>query len=240
MSARQSRTRKPRRQGRRPATRESLPRVRIVCEAAKTEPGYFSALARDFDLPNVSIRSPKRGQWGPAGITTTVQQQSEQDFDPDEIWCVLDHDERDTEIEDFRSWLEQQSNENADATKIRAAISTPCFEYSLLLHFTFTDKPFQGTPGGLSACQQVIRELETYIEGYRKDRWRDLRTLSRTASHRDQEREAQPTIGAIVLDGRMEIGREAPGIEDAEAQPASGLNPPCQNAARSGCRAEPE
>ena len=52
--------------------------------------------------------------------------------------------------------------------KIRAAISTPCFEYWLLLHFTFTNKPFQGTPGGPSACQQVIRELETYIEDYRK------------------------------------------------------------------------
>ena len=77
MSERRSRTRKPRRQGRRPATRESLPRVRILCEAAKTEPGYFSALARDFDLPNVSIRSPKRGQWGRAGITTTIRQESE-------------------------------------------------------------------------------------------------------------------------------------------------------------------
>ena len=168
MSERRSRTRKPRRQGRRPATRESLPRVRILCEAAKTEPGYFSALARDFDLPNVSIRSPKRGQWGPAGITTTVRQESEQDSDLDEIWCVLDHDERDTEIEDFRSWLGQLSSREAGAAEVRAAISTPCFEYWLLLHFTFTDKPFQGTPGGPSACQQVIRALETYIEGYRK------------------------------------------------------------------------
>ena len=168
MSARRSRARKPRRQGRRPATRESLPRVRILCEAAKTEPAYFSALARDFDLPNVSIRSPKRGQWGPAGITTTIRQESERDSDLDEIRCVLDHDERDTEIEDFRSWLGQLSSREAGAAEVRAAISTPCFEYWLVLHFTFTNKPFRGTPGGLSACQQVIRALETYIEGYRK------------------------------------------------------------------------
>ena len=64
--------------------------------------------------------------------------------------------------------LGQQSSERAGATKIRAAISTPCFEYWLLLHFTLTNKPFQGTPGGPSACEQVIREVGTYLEGYRK------------------------------------------------------------------------
>ena len=64
--------------------------------------------------------------------------------------------------------LGQQSSERAGATRIRAAISIPCFEYWLLLHFRLTNKPFQGTPGGPSACEQVIREVETYLEGYRK------------------------------------------------------------------------
>ena len=64
--------------------------------------------------------------------------------------------------------LGQQSSERAGATKIRAAISTLCFEYWLLLHFTLMNKPFQGTPGGPSACEQVIREVGTYLDGYRK------------------------------------------------------------------------
>ena len=108
--------------------RDSLPRVLILCEAARTEPGYFNALARDFNLPNVSVRTPKKGQWGPRAMTTAVQQERERDSDLDEIWCVLDHDERDIEIEDFRSWLGRQPNEKARSTEIRAAISTPCFE----------------------------------------------------------------------------------------------------------------
>ena len=74
-------------------------------------------------------------------MTTAVQQERERDSELDEIWCVLDHDERDVEIDDFRSWLGQQPNEKARSTEIRAAISTPCFEYWLLLHFEFTIFP---------------------------------------------------------------------------------------------------
>lgn len=176
MAPRQPGTRTPRLRGRRPATRSSLPRILILCEGARTEPGYFLALVRDLDLPSVSVRSPKRGQWGTAGITTTVQQERERDSDLDEIWCVLDHDERAVEIQGFREWLEQNSQGKRGAAKIRATISTPCFEYWLLLHFSSTNRPFHGTPGGPSACEQVIRELERYLEGYRKA---DARTYDR-------------------------------------------------------------
>lgn len=179
MAPRQPRTRTPRSRGRRPATRPSLPRILILCEGAKTEPSYFLSLVRDLDLPSVSIRSPKRGQWLTAGITTTVQQERERDSDLDEVWCVLDHDERVAEIQSFRDWLEQNSHVKhgkKGAAKIRAAISTPCFEYWLLLHFRYTNRPFHGIPGGPSACEQVIRELETHLEGYRKA---DARTYDR-------------------------------------------------------------
>ena len=171
MAPRQPGTRTPRPRGRRPATRPSLPRILILCEGARTEPGYFLALVRDLDLPSVSVRSPKRGQRGTTGITSAVQRERERDSDLDEIWCVLDHDERATEIQSFRDWMEQNSHGKhgkKGAAKIRAAISTPCFEYWLLLHFRYTNMPFHGTPDGPSACEQVIRELETHLEGYRK------------------------------------------------------------------------
>ena len=109
-------------------------------------------------------------------MTTAVQQERERDSDLDEIWCVLDHDERDVEIEDFRSWLGRQPNEKARSTEVRAAISTPCFEYWLLLHFEFTNRPFQGMSGGPSACELVTRALATHLEGYRKA---DARTYER-------------------------------------------------------------
>ena len=192
MAERRPRIRRPRLRGRRSATRPSLPRLLILCEGAKTEPSYFLALIRDLDLPSVSIRSPKRGQWGPAGMTTTVVQERERDRDRDEIWCVLDHDERAAEIEDFRAWLRQQSSGKKRTAKIYATISTPCFEYWLLLHFKFTNQPFRGTSGGPSACDQVIRELETYLDGYRKadaktyERCRNLLPIAIRNAKRDR------------------------------------------------------
>lgn len=176
-------SRTPRRRGRRPATRPSLPRISILCEGARTEPGYFLALVRDLDLPSVSVRSPKRGQRGTAGITTTVQRERDRDSDLDEIWCVLDHDERAEEIQGFRNWLKQNTRGKRGkkgAAKVRAVISTPCFEYWLLLHFRYTSMPFHGTPGGPSACEQVIRELEAHLEGYRKA---DAGTYDRCRNH---------------------------------------------------------
>ena len=164
-------SRTPRRRGRRPATRPSLPRISILCEGARTEPGYFLALVRDLDLPNVSVRIARRGQRGTAGITSTVQRERDRDSDLDEIWCIVDHDERAEEIQGFRRWLKQNTRGKRGkkgAAKVRAAISTPCFEYWLLLHFRYTSRPFHGTPGGPSACEQVIRELETHLGGYRK------------------------------------------------------------------------
>ena len=105
---------------------------------------------------------------GARGISTAAEQEGERDSDLDEIWCVLDHDERDAEIEEFCSWLDRQSDGEAGTVTVRAAISIPCFEYWLLLHFRYTNRPFQGTLGGPSACEQVIRELEDHLVGYRK------------------------------------------------------------------------
>lgn len=197
MTERKPGTRTPRPRGRRPATRPSLPRILILCEGARTEPSYFLALVRDLNLPSVSIRSPKRGQWGTAGITTTVQQERKRDSDLDEIRCVLDHDERAAEIRAFGDWLEQNSHGKKGTAKIRVAISIPCFEYWLLLHFRFTNRPFHGTPGGPSACEQVIRELETHLEGYRKADARTYdRCRERTSTAIRNAKRAQRSVGA--------------------------------------------
>ena len=157
MSGRRPGTRRPRVRGRRPPAREGLPRILILCEAARTEPDYFRALARDLNLPNVLVRTPKRGQWGPRGISTAAEQEGEQDSDLDEIWCVLDHDERDADIEGFCSWLARQPHGEAGTVTVRAAISVPCFEYWLLLHFRYTNRSFRGTLGGPDV------QLESFI-----------------------------------------------------------------------------
>lgn len=52
-------------------------------------------------------------------------------------------------------------------SKIFAIPSVPCFEFWLLLHFIYTTKPFDASPGN-SICSSVIEELKKYLPGYQK------------------------------------------------------------------------
>ena len=85
----------------------------------------------------------------------------------DEIWCVLDHDGRELPVANFRSKAMQTGAQTA-APAIHVAVSRPCFEFWLLLHFEFTTRPFGGVPGQ-SACAQVTRELRRHLPDYQKN-----------------------------------------------------------------------
>ncbi len=133
----------------------------MLCEATGTEPIYFNALKADFGLTSVRVQS--------AGtiddLMKRVDKEVQEDRTQEEIWCVIDHDERVAEMDRFNQWLRQPRR---TTTRIDAAISVPCFEYWLLLHFTFTTKHYRGT-GDLSACKQVRRELRRHIADYDKN-----------------------------------------------------------------------
>lgn len=152
--------RKPRRRGRRPWTEGGKPRVLILCEGTRTEPGYFNALKADCDLTSVRVVSTGTI----ANVKRRVERELKEDRTLDEIWCVLDHDERVQEIRRFNRWLRQPRQAR---TRVETVISVPCFEYWFLLHFRFTTRTYRGT-GDRSACQQVIRDLRGYVADYDK------------------------------------------------------------------------
>ena len=152
--------RKPRYKGRRRPSEEGKPRILVLCEATDPERSYFSALKAEFGLTSVRVQSAGTI----ADMMKRVEREVREDLTQEEIWCVLDHDERAAEIGRFNQWLRRPRR---TTTRIHAAMSVPCFEYWLLLHFTLTTKPYRGT-GDLSACKQVRRELRSHIAGYQK------------------------------------------------------------------------
>lgn len=153
--------RRSRYRGRRRPTLDAKPRILILCEGIATEPNYFKALKADFGLS--SVRVQRTGTL--ANMVKRVEREVAEDPTQDEIWCVLDHDERVTEIDGFRSWLQRPRSRTT--TRIYLAISIPCFEYWLLLHFRFTTRGYPGA-AGRSACWQVIQDLKRYLENYDK------------------------------------------------------------------------
>ena len=114
--------------------RNPLPRILIVCEGRRTEPGYFHELRHTERIPiELVIR--------PGGIPKTLVQRAvdlkdaakkdaktRQDVNLlyDDVWCVFDIDEHPA-IPDAK----QQARDNG----IELAISNPCFELWILLHF---------------------------------------------------------------------------------------------------------
>ena len=114
--------------------RSPKPRILIVCEGTRTEPGYFRAFRH-------AERSLVELEISPGGVPRTLVQRAVQLKDTaakqsrthadenlkyDEVWCVFDIDEH-PNIQDAT----QQARDN----QVEVAISNPCFELWILLHY---------------------------------------------------------------------------------------------------------
>ncbi len=157
-SVRRHRQRRP---ARGPATRSPRRRLLVVCEGAKTEPDYVRGFVRQCRAAVVEIRIPdERGD--PRRLVeiakkhkTWADREARSERDPllayDEVWCVFDRDQH----ERFTDAC-TMARDNG----FLLAVSNPCFELWLLLHFR--DSP------GLQDRHAVQRMVASYIPGYVK------------------------------------------------------------------------
>lgn len=131
-----SRFRRERSLRRRAPSREPLPRILLVCEGTTTEPKYFDEFRREVRTRLVEIiiddegGVPRTLVQRAAARMTAAQLEADRNRDEnlkyDEDWCVFDVDDH-PGIADAR----QQARDN----DIQLAISNPCFELWLVLHF---------------------------------------------------------------------------------------------------------
>ncbi len=189
---------RPRPRGRRRGFRSPRPRLLILCEGARTEPNYFAALSQELGLAGVKVKGPATLKEMPEKVRVGWTD----DFD--EVWCVVDVDERGSEVRRLREELGRlRPRKNRT---VHEAVSAPCFEYWLLLHFAFTTQAFYGMEGGRSACEQVIHRLQDHLPGYKKndaavyDRCRKRQTVALRNARRLDPKQTSPTteIGKLV------------------------------------------
>lgn len=151
---------------RRRVRREPYKKILIVCEGEKTEPHYFEGAREYYELNTVHVEV--RGDCGsdPMSIVNFAKQRfreaKEMGDSFDEIFCVFDKDGHAT----YRQALDALSSAAPKETYF-AVPSVPCFEYWLLLHFTYSAKPYKSLPGN-SSGNQVLTELKQYITDYSK------------------------------------------------------------------------
>jgi hypothetical protein len=173
---------------RRRGERALAQRFLIVCEDGKSAPHYFQALKRHFMLSAAWVEvvggggstQPVQVVERAAELKANAAKSSGGTLPFDQVWCVLDGDYG-SKINNARS--------KASANGIQLAISTPCFEYWVLLHFEDTAAPAPN-------CDGVVQRLKKHIPVYEKGK-HDFGELVKHVleASRRAERLRKPGIG---------------------------------------------
>ena len=133
----------------------------IVCEG-ETEQIYFAGVRQKFALTTAEVVLPTNNV-GPAPISVVdcaIEKAGERGG-YDHIFCVIDRDGHES-FDRARQKIKEHATLEEAPLPIKEAISIPCFEYWVLLHFEQTDSPFTN-------CDQAIgRVRHAHVPGYVK------------------------------------------------------------------------
>ena len=119
------------------ATRQPKRTFRVYCEGERTEPDYLKALKQEPDVHDaasvdIQIADDPQGAVPYTLVSAAAEFQSrssEEAEEVDEIWCLFD-------VEcPYQHPNLQEAVDLAESNDIRLAISNPCFELWLALHF---------------------------------------------------------------------------------------------------------
>ena len=141
-------------------TRDPAKKFLIVCEDSKSSKFYFEALKKHFGFvaTKVVVQGSIDGRTQPNQIVDRAIKLKSDVEDSggdcyDEVWCVIDGDSGKDKIRPARA--------KAKSNNIQLAISTPCFEYWLLLHF-------EASAIYAEICEKQKSMLKKYLPDYDK------------------------------------------------------------------------
>jgi hypothetical protein len=162
-------TRKPlapsRPMGRPHRPRQRKKRFLLYCEGDVTEPDYFNDLRRHFRNPLIEIEIGDSKRNDPKGLVELAKKRREEarrnarrERDDsllfDEVWCIFDVDEH----ANLRDAIQQ-----AKAISISLAVSNPCFELWILLHFKEQWASITGEKSR-SAVRKYLKDYEKHAD----------------------------------------------------------------------------
>jgi hypothetical protein len=159
MSSRGAGRKKP--EARRAPTRAPKERFLVLTEGARTEKDYLEALARqtrgalvevvvppDHGMPTTLVRAAKTLR---ERANARARAERDDNLRFDAVWCVFDVDQH----PNLKTAIEE-----ARTGGIEVAVSNPCFELWLLLHFR--ESP------GLRRGLEIVQLLRGFVAGYEK------------------------------------------------------------------------
>ncbi|MGH3517464.1 MAG: RloB family protein [Haloechinothrix sp.] len=150
----------------------------MVCGGRSTEPTYFRGLKKWVRNPAVKVKIAAQGVDPMKLVEHASVLDRRGEFD--DVWCVVDVDEYDLTL----------ALKVAHDMGVKLAISNPCFEYWLLLHF-------QNCQACLNGYDHVAGRLLKHLPQYDKAnlRFDDFSAGVNDAVHRAKQRCPRPGIG---------------------------------------------
>jgi hypothetical protein len=230
-----NRRHRQRREARGPANRDPRRRLLVACEGQVTEPSYIEGFVRKTRNATVVVRILPEHGLDPRKLVemakserdqarARARQQDDDFLAYDEVWCAFDRDQH----ERFEDAC-QMARDN----QLELAVSNPCFELWLLLHF-------RESPGAQHR-RHLQKKLEQFLPGYDKHFDFDLvadrvdqavrraRRLHKEAT-RLGEPFLNPTTGVYrLIESIARVERPATGSDSAPP-------PPEKRPARAGSR----
>ena len=183
---------------RKPARREPFadPKIKIlvVTEGLVTEPEYIDGFMTVFRNPRVDVKTVG-GQGAPVTVVTVARdamkanairavREKDENIRYDEVWCAFDVDDHPNI---------NNAKEMARDNGIKLAVSHPCVELWLYLHFA--DQP------GAQPRDDMLRLLKKHVPGY--DKHVDFKEY--VEGYDEAERRAERLDNAADLGG--DLGR---------------------------------
>jgi hypothetical protein len=145
---------------RRQGTRQPRSVTLIVCEG-DTERRYFQTVRTHFGLTNAEVVvADSATESAPISVVKYAESRAREQGGYDHIFCVFDRDGHES-FERARARIRQLSNRSRNPLPIHEAVSVPCYEIWVLLHFDQSDAPFQD-------CDEVVSRIRRHIPGYSK------------------------------------------------------------------------
>jgi hypothetical protein len=170
---------------RRPSRFTPRLRVLVFCEGLKTERDYLTFLSRST-LPSLVRIEFGRGGVTPRTLVDRAVSANRAGFD--QVWCVFDVDEH--------PYI-REASQKAKANGVRIALSNPCFELWLLLHFT-AQTAYITRKKAAAACAKHLPGFEKTIT---EKVWNGLHDKYEAARDRARElRKRQVSVGSRFHD----------------------------------------
>ncbi|MCF7966035.1 MAG: RloB family protein [Methylobacter tundripaludum] len=133
------------------------PKVLVICEDSKSGKRYLEDASLYFRI-NVVVEITHCGKTDPLNI---VKEAISRQGKFDRVFCAIDRDTHET--------FGEALNLVKTSKKVEIIASYPCFEFWLMLHFSYNRKPYAAA-GKYSAADLLIKDLRTHpgLEKYDK------------------------------------------------------------------------